>query len=276
MRTDYERRIQRVLDFIYDNPDADLSLERLADVAAMSPWHWHRVFQAMTGETLADAVRRIRLLRAEMLLVHQAEPVAQVAAQVGYPSAASFTRAFSTQYGMSPLVFRKAGRAGPGNPRFRGPVPVTRPVELRQIGPQRLAALTHRGDYNRFDRVFERLIGLLVTRGQPIERLIGVFYDDPAQQDFDGLRALAAKVVDADTIIEPPLEEHRLEGGKHAVMTVRGPYSQFSDAYDQLLGGWLSESGCEAADRPAFIRHLNPETRSTPEALVCEIWLPLA
>ena len=64
MANAYEARMLRVIDYIHDNLDGDLSLDNLADVAAMSRFHWHRVFHAMTGETCAAAVRRVRLNRA--------------------------------------------------------------------------------------------------------------------------------------------------------------------------------------------------------------------
>ncbi len=57
----YEQRVLRVLQYIHDHPSEDLSLDALADIAATSRFHWHRVFQALTGETCAQAVRRIRL-----------------------------------------------------------------------------------------------------------------------------------------------------------------------------------------------------------------------
>ena len=71
-----EKRLLRVFDHIHDNPAGDLSLDALSDVAAMSRFHWHRVFRAMTGETLAQAVRRIRMQRASYLLVMTDEPLA--------------------------------------------------------------------------------------------------------------------------------------------------------------------------------------------------------
>src|SRR5262245_16154905 len=76
----YEARLLRVLAYIHDNLDGDLSLDRLADVACMSRFHWHRVFRAMTGETLADAVRRIRLSRAANALVSEERPIEEIAA----------------------------------------------------------------------------------------------------------------------------------------------------------------------------------------------------
>ena len=55
---DTERRLLRVLDHIHDNPAGDLSLDAMSEVAALSRFHFHRVFRATTGETLAKAVRR--------------------------------------------------------------------------------------------------------------------------------------------------------------------------------------------------------------------------
>ena len=76
----YEARLLRVLAYIYDNLDGDLSLDTLAEIACMSRFHWHRVFRAMTGETLADAIRRIRMAKAANALVLENDaPVADVA-----------------------------------------------------------------------------------------------------------------------------------------------------------------------------------------------------
>src|SRR5688572_4377314 len=95
----YEARLLRVLSYIYDHLDGDLSLDAVADVACMSPHHWHRVFRAMTGETLADAIRRVRLLKAANALARENAPVADIAERFGYPNLASFSRAFSAQHG---------------------------------------------------------------------------------------------------------------------------------------------------------------------------------
>lgn len=57
----YVARINRVVDYIDTHIDQGLDLATLAEVAHFSPWHFHRLFLAMTGETLADCVRRHRL-----------------------------------------------------------------------------------------------------------------------------------------------------------------------------------------------------------------------
>ena len=60
----YEARLSRVLDHIYDHLDEPLDIDRLAEIACLSPYHWHRIYQAMYGETIAATVRRLRLHRA--------------------------------------------------------------------------------------------------------------------------------------------------------------------------------------------------------------------
>lgn len=90
MSLTYEQRVLRVLQYIHENPSEDLSLDALADIALMSRFHWHRVFHAMTGETCAQAVRRIRLYRAATWLSNSDTPVAEIASRVGYPNVQSF------------------------------------------------------------------------------------------------------------------------------------------------------------------------------------------
>jgi len=57
----YNDRVNRVLDYISEHLDEDLSLSRLSGVGCFSPFHFHRIFQAVTGETLNSHVRRVRL-----------------------------------------------------------------------------------------------------------------------------------------------------------------------------------------------------------------------
>src|SRR5262249_49767955 len=60
----YAQRLDRVLDYIGDRLDGELSLATLARVAGFSPFHFHRLFQAHVGETVHDHVKRMRVERA--------------------------------------------------------------------------------------------------------------------------------------------------------------------------------------------------------------------
>jgi len=98
----YTQRINRVLDYIADHPDGDLSLSRLARVACFSQFHFHRIFHSLTGETLNNHVRRVRLERAASLLKASPEArITDVALEAGFPGLAEFSRAFKAHFGFN-------------------------------------------------------------------------------------------------------------------------------------------------------------------------------
>ena len=58
---DYRRRIARVIEAILVEPGAPHTLESLAAVAHLSPYHFHRIYRALTGESVVETVQRLRL-----------------------------------------------------------------------------------------------------------------------------------------------------------------------------------------------------------------------
>lgn len=111
-RREYEKRINRVLEFIEAGLHQDIRLDRLAEVACFSPFHFHRIFTALMGEPPAEFVRRLRLERAANLLLNsRLQPVTEVAFRCGFSSSALFSRLFRERFGMSPTAWREKGGA---------------------------------------------------------------------------------------------------------------------------------------------------------------------
>ncbi|WP_299892367.1 GyrI-like domain-containing protein [uncultured Ruegeria sp.] len=276
MATSYEDRVLRVLAYIHDNPAGDLSLDTLADVAAMSRFHWHRVFRALTGETCAQSVRRLRLHRAAIWLVQSDKPVAQIAVEVGYPNLKSFARAFSEAYGRSPTAFRKAGQFLPANPHFKtGEYPM-HPVTTRTEPARRVVALPHKGAYGEIGKSFEAFSALCESRElwSKVGPVIGLYLDSPDTVPEDQLRSFAGAEYRGDQTPEG-MDDLKIPGGKTAVLTFKGPYSGLHAAYHSLFGNWLPESGEEPADQPCYEIYLNDPRETPPEELLTEICLPL-
>jgi len=274
---DYERRLARVVDHIHDNPAGDLSLDRLAEVAALSRFHFHRVYAAMAGETVAMTVRRMRLHRAAVALIQGDAPLREVARSVGYPNVSSFTRAFSESYATSPLAFRRRGELRPMTLTLPQKGKLMYPVILRTDPARRLVALPHSGPYILINRAFEKLGATVGPRGlfPQMGHMVGVYYDSPGDTPPEALRGHAGFECRPDTPIDPPLVEVLLPAGRHAVLTYKGPYAGLSAAYEQLFGLWLPQSGEEAADSPVFEVYLNTPMDTAPEDLLTEICLPL-
>jgi AraC family transcriptional regulator len=276
-QTPTEWRILRVLDHIHDHPAGDLSLDLPADVAALGRFHWHRQFRAVTGKTVAQAVRRIRLHRASAAPVQPDQPVPAIARAVGHDSLDSFARAFRDAYGMTAAAFRRWGELRPFNPHQPAEGPLMHPVTIRTDPARRLAAVPHRGPYPEIGRAFEELSASMATRGlfAHAGAMAAVFYDDPSVVAAADLRCHAGFVIIGDAPLAPPLEELTLSAGRVAVPAHTGPYAGLPAAYDQLFAAWLPGSRETAADRPMFEVYLSSPMDTAPADLVTEVCLPL-
>ena len=273
----YERRVLRVLEYIHENPAGDLSLDRLAEVAAMSRFHWHRVFYAMTGETCAEAVRRVRLHRAACWLVQTDWPVAEIARKAGYAGTPGFSRAFSVAYGHSPASFRRRGDLIPPLSRKpKGERPMF-PVTVETRDPMRLAALSHTGPYIEIGSAFERVGALFTSRGLwPQARgMAGLYHDAPGSKPEADLQSEAGVIVGDEMEIADPMHEVQVPGGRYAVLHFKGPYAGLRAAYDYLYGDWLPTSEEEPADSPPVEVYLNSPADTAPDELLTEIRVPL-
>jgi AraC family transcriptional regulator len=273
----YEDRLLRVLDHIHDNPSGDLSLDALADVAAMSRFHWHRVFHAMTGETAAQAVRRIRLHRAAVWLVHTGLPLEEIAERAGYGSPRSLARAFALHYGCSPAAFRRNGEVIAEQLRTRKGQHTMFPVAITDQPARRVAAVAHTGPYAEIGGAFDRLSAMISARGlwPAVRGGVAVYYDDPAAVAPAALRSHAGFVLDGATEIPAGMDEVRLDAGPAAVLHFKGPYAGLQAAYDYLYGVWLPGSGREPADAPVYEVYLNGPSDVAPEELLTDIVVPL-
>ena len=265
---DYAARIERVHDYLTAHLDRDVDLGQLADVACFSPFHFHRIYQALQGETVAESVRRMRLHRAALELIEGTVPVARIAARAGYGSQAAFTRAFRTAYGAPPATYR-ASSAG----AFRGT------VTFRHTDPIAVIGRRHVGDYAQIGGTFERLNTSAIGRGwvDPQTRYFGLYYDDPRAVPEAALRSDACLTgpsgVAPDT--DADLRPLTIAGGHYAVLLHVGPYAELERAYTWLYREWLPASGCEPADLPCVEAYLNNPRLVPPPDLRTEIWLPL-
>lgn len=133
-------QIQQTLDYIETHLKLPLSLEALARVAAFSPYHFHRVFQALVGEPVMEYVRRRRLSEAgQELLTNPTRGMLDVALEYQFNSQEAFIRAFRKSFGMTPGEFRERGRVVPL--RERADITVRPQGAVRPIRRQRRPVL---------------------------------------------------------------------------------------------------------------------------------------
>ncbi|MBP2311424.1 AraC family transcriptional regulator [Azospirillum soli] len=274
---DYGRRIERVVTHIGAHLDEPLDLERLAAIACFSPYHFHRIYRAMTGETAADTLRRSRLHRASGDLVRGTDEIARIARRAGYGSVEAFTRAFGQSYGISPAAYRRQGRLVPPVPTDQNPEAIMHDVTIRDLPTVRVAAISHAGPYMEIGTAFERLYTWAAARGLmgPQVRSFAIYYDDPEAVPPEKLRSKAALMLDLKAVEDGAVQMIEIPGGKHAVLRHKGPYAELEGAYRWLYRDWLPTSGHTPANRPCVEEYLNSCRSLPPEEWLTDICLPL-
>ncbi len=106
-QTHAKGRFGDIVSWIRGHLDEELTVERLAERADLSPRHFNRKFKTVFGVTPADLVEEIRLDEARWLLVNTDDGIQGVATDVGYRSDDSFRRAFERRFRVNPAEYRK-------------------------------------------------------------------------------------------------------------------------------------------------------------------------
>ncbi len=286
----YKERILGVLVFIQKNLDEELPLEEYARVAHFSPYHFHRVFRGMVGESLQEHIRRLRLERAAARLKHGERSVMEIALEAGYETHEAFTRAFRSLTGVSPSCFRRANAAaavlGGAGVHYQNGRPLTEfqpsfgenrmEVRIEHLEPLHVAFARHVGPYNGVGAAWEKVCMRLGPEGRlGAVKFIGVCYDDPEVTAPENIRYDACVTVEDDFQPRDDVGVQTLPGGEYAVTTHLGPYEMLGRTYAELMGQWLPQHGRELRSDPSLEFYLNAPENTAPEDLVTDIYVPL-
>jgi AraC family transcriptional regulator len=273
----YQARLDRVVDHIYAHLDEDIRQEGLAEIACLSPYHWHRIYVAMRGETIGATIRRLRLLRAADRLANSDLPVETIAERAGYRGADAFARAFRNAYGKTPTDYRATGSHAVFQAAAEAEDHAGFPVAIETLPATRCASVAHTGAYMQIDQAMGRLFTALATQkiSAPNQAMRAVFFDDPDLAPVDSLRSAACSPIAEGVPLTAPLGETVLRGGLYARLRYRGPYADMRGAYRWLLGVWLPQSGHEPDDEPIFEAYLNNPQHVATTDLLTDIHLPL-
>jgi AraC family transcriptional regulator len=101
------RQLNRIIEFLQDNLNRDLSLEVLAQQTGFSAYHFAHLFRQTTGESPHQFVLRQRIERAQHLLKETEAPLSQIALEVGFANQSHFSRIFKRYLGLTPRAYRR-------------------------------------------------------------------------------------------------------------------------------------------------------------------------
>lgn len=105
-QNEYYKSINRVLDHIKGHLHENTDLKTLAGIARISPYHFHRIFKSVIGESLAEYVNRLRMEYVAGHLKSSGLSLAELAEMTGYSSEQALSRAFKKYFNLPPKTFK--------------------------------------------------------------------------------------------------------------------------------------------------------------------------
>ncbi len=295
------KRYATVLAYIDAHLENALEIDRLADVACVSKFHFQRQFSALFGLSVGAHITRLRLRRAAWQLAFRPQlRIGDIAAQAGYENAESFARAFRQHSGLSPSEFRLAPDFS--SDTLRDPAlsstttePVIAmktlhghyPLHVIDFPATTIAALEHRGAPEQLMHSVQQFISWRKAQGLSPTRSAtwNIVYDDPATTPADRYRfdvgaTLLPGIVVLDADGKVPANPQgviakQLPAGRCAVLRLQGGDDGLRAAFDWLYGEWLPASGEELRDFPAFMQRVKFFPDVPAHEAVTDIYLPL-
>ncbi|MGI9232981.1 MAG: AraC family transcriptional regulator [Woeseiaceae bacterium] len=282
MKVDYIDRIKRVVDFLNKRVDSSPSLEELAKVARISPYHFHRVYRGVTGETPFGTLRRLRIVRAAVMLRDTEKSITEIAFDVGYDSSQAFSRAFRQLAGCSAsearsnrqqllsLIKKLSGSS-------RAIADATVEVRLVSVKPFKVIASRHRGPPESLFQAFGDLHDWAQAnpRLEPFRGIYGIPIDEPLDEYDDGPRFDCCFDFGPNADSEGRYREVSLGDGLYAVTRHVGPYEGLETKYDSLYGRWLTSSQYKVRDAWPYNHYLVDPSTLPPAQWETDIHIPI-
>lgn len=276
----YEKAVNIAIDYINDHLYDSLSIKVISEQAAISGFHFHRIFKVIVGENIGEYITRLRLEDIAQKLRMTKTSLSDIALVTGYASKHALSKAFKRQFNMSPSAYRnlpknmchfqKDGKARKEivlNPQIKNILP-KKIIYVRIIDPY---------GSDSYAKAWKK-VGLFALDNNIINsntEYLGLCFDDPTITSPENCRFYACITTDKDINPNGAIGVQFIQGGTFAVFTMQGSYSQLIDYYYNIYIRWLPESGYKLRKMLAFEKYINSPTTVEEKDLLTEIYIPI-
>lgn len=297
MNEDYIKRINTILQFIDENLDSVLSLETVANVGFYSPFHFHRIFKAITNETLNSYITRKRIEKSASILLHQKNvSITELSLQYGFNSNSSFTRTFKKFYGISPSEFRKSkpkyskirqveSKNGQEKSNFEeyicninnliNWIKMNAKIEIKEMPKLELAFITQIGHIG-LENAYAKLIQWAAPKGLLTEdsKMATIYHDSYKITEPEKVRMSACLVLKEKTEVSGEIGLTTIEKGKFIVGHFEIRIQEFEKSWTGLFI-WMNENGYKKADRNPFEIYNNNFNEHPEKKAIVDFYIPI-
>lgn len=296
---DHIERINRAVNFINNHLDDPLSLERVAEVASYSPFHFHRLFKEVIHETLNAYIIRKRIEKAASILMRRKDvSITDLYLKYGFNSNSSFTRAFKKFYGLSPTAFRNKvpdqfskiskteSKNGQITVEFEKDIcsisnhkiwnEMNANIEIKEMPVLHIACISHIGHLY-LDITYEKLLKWARAQGlldKPEVKMLTIYHDSFKVTAPDKVRMSACIAVDEPISSEGEIGAAKIEKGKFIVGHFEVAGEDLGKTWSSLFM-WLNRNGYKTTERNCFEIYHN-DYRTHPERkFILDMYIPI-
>jgi len=294
------------MDYIEKHIDQPIDLYTLSQIAHFSPYHFHRIFTVMIGETPNFFLQRIRVEKAAQLLRDEKQtPISDIAYYCGFNNISSFSRTFRKYFATTPKEFRytekpifvkdgvrfsKIGKVISKDGQVDTPlysefccvelkkiIIMDTKVEIKEMPEMKVVYCRHTGQFNQIYKAYEKVMRWAGPRGLlrfPETKTITVYHDDPAITSIDKVRQDACITVNEDVKVDGEIGKMTISSGKYAVGRFEIEVTEFEQAWNTMCL-WLTESGYEPGDGSPYELYYNDHNQHPEKKFILDICIPI-
>ncbi len=292
------------MDHIDRHLDRQLDLSSIAAIANFSPFHFHRIFTMMTGETPAGYVQRMRVEKAASILQNNPRiSITEIAEMCGFGSVSLFSRSFRACFGVTASEYRLRERAVLSHNGLRYSkngqlvsknvkhgfdfdvqlcsvnlkqiIFMNTKVEIKEMPELQVAYIRHTGAFDQIGKAYEKLAKWAGPRGLfgPGTKTVTVYQDDPSVTAIEKVRQDACITLAGDVKVDGEIGKAVIAGGKYAVGRFQIDAAGFEKAWN-TMSMWLIDNGYQYNGSPYELYHNSMEDNALQNFDV-EICIPV-
>ncbi|MCR3963240.1 AraC family transcriptional regulator [Aeromonas veronii] len=291
---DYRKPVFKAMDYISHHLDDNPGLDEVAAAAAISTFHFHRIFKTMVGETIAGFTRRLRMERAaRRLLASPQSDITTLALAAGFSSSQNLAKAFRLHFAMSPSEYRQQQGGNWKSKIGNDPLPfdtydglVMHPVtehpgllqgaSVRQMPARRVAYMRRLGPYGKetCEQAHRDLLALFASdEAMTPAGTLSLYWDIPDITDETRCRTDVCIELGPEIPAGRQLTTQTIAAGPYAVCLFIARGDQLVASWETAFR-WIVGQGLNCEDRPCYEQY-HAGTDPDREHYVFDICIPL-
>lgn len=278
-RNDYEKAVNRVIDYINGYLYSMPSIKELSEVANISEYHFHRIFKTIIGENIGEYINRIRLEDIAQRLRAKEYSLQQIAETTGYGTKHALSKAFKKHFGISPSEYCKQ----PKNIELffkQERVSYTMVPEIKDIAEKQIVyirIIDRYGTPESYTKAWHDLRHFAKENNlvRADTEYIGLSFDDPTITLPEKCRFYACFTTREKIKPKGPFGVRTISAGQYAVFLHKGEYQKLIDSYYYIYIKWLPHSSYKLRGTMSFEKYLSNSGGIDEDDLLTEIYIPI-